>query len=85
MRRLLSTFKLASDTNRILERAAPRLLPFFMPKPPADALNPRVALFSKTHEHRKERMLSSYSAEINYSLGTYVTDDVIAKMDAEVP
>lgn len=36
---VLSTFQLACDTNRIHERAAMQLLPFFMKKPDAAALN----------------------------------------------
>lgn len=43
-----------------------------------------MALSSKSCKFRKEGTLTGYREVINYLLVTYVTDDGIAEMDAEI-
>lgn len=50
----------------------------------AGTLDFRIALLSNVHKRGKKRTLTSYHEIMNYLLGTYATDEVIAEMDTEV-
>lgn len=60
------------------------LPPFFMRMPVAPALNPEIALLSKSRKHHKEWSLTHYSKLINSLLPAYATEYAIAGRDAKI-
>lgn len=71
--------------NGINDGANMGLLHFFMKEQAAAALNPRIALRSRSlHERQKGITLTPHSEVVNYLLGMYATFEVITKIDAKV-
>lgn len=82
---LLSSLKLACETNGIHESATLWLLHFFIKKQAAFALNSRIALKSKfLRKCQKEWTLTAYCKVVNCLKELYASDDVIAETDAEI-
>lgn len=59
------------------------LLPYFVMKPGAAALNSRIALKRKSScKSQKEETIRTYCEVVKYLLETYVNDDVVAETNA---
>lgn len=80
----LSAFKLASDTNGVVERAVLWRLHFFMKCTAVAALNAGVALQFKSHNCQNEGAVKSNWRAVRYLLETYWTDNVITETDAHM-
>lgn len=78
------SFSQTCNSNLVHERAAHRLLPFFMNRRADAAFNARIALLSKWHSRQKEGTISSYCKTLNYIPETYVEDDFIGVTDTKL-
>lgn len=81
---LLSAFKMACDTNRVVEGAALWILHFFKKRPSASALNAHITLKMNLYKRQKRITGTSNFEAINYLFVTYASKDVIAKTDADM-
>lgn len=70
--------------NRCTHRCRPIVVALFLKWPAATWLNFCITLTNKLLMRHKQGTLSSYFKALNYSLGTYVSDDVIAETDADM-
>lgn len=88
-----ATFKLARDTNTIHGRAAVWVLPHYVNKTLANALNNRIcaegrhSLFVASvpnEEARSRKQLRSYTEVVNYLVNKHETDESIAIHDTAI-